>query len=80
MHKCEFGQAHYVELLNRSPTKFSLPFLNIHTSFYEFWKFELFLLFKTNGNDFKNPGTVLGPVWPKATAHGRGDLPCTVAG
>jgi hypothetical protein len=42
MHKYEFGQAHYVELLKRSPTKFSLPFLDIPTSFYEFWKFELF--------------------------------------
>jgi hypothetical protein len=42
LYKCEFGQAHCVELLKRSPTKFSLPFLDIPISFYEFWKFELF--------------------------------------
>jgi hypothetical protein len=42
LHKCEFSHAHCVELLKRSPTKFSLPFFNIPTSFYEFWKFELF--------------------------------------
>jgi hypothetical protein len=35
-----FGQAQCVEFLKRSPTKFSLLFLDIHTSFYEFWKFE----------------------------------------
>jgi hypothetical protein len=29
-----------------------------------------FLLFKTNRNNFKNLGTVLGPVRPRATAHG----------
>jgi hypothetical protein len=40
LHKCEFGQVHYVELLNRSPTKFSLPYFYIPTSFYEFWNFE----------------------------------------
>jgi hypothetical protein len=40
LHKCEFGQAHYVELLKRSPIKFSLPFLDNRTSFYEFWEFE----------------------------------------
>jgi hypothetical protein len=36
LHKYEFGQAHCEELTKRSPTKFSFPFLDIHTSFYEF--------------------------------------------
>jgi hypothetical protein len=39
LHKYEFDQAHFVALTKRSPTKFSLPFLDIPTSFYEFWKF-----------------------------------------
>jgi hypothetical protein len=42
LHKYEFGQAHSEELTKRSPTKFSFPFLDIPTSFYEFWKFEMF--------------------------------------
>jgi hypothetical protein len=29
-----------VELPRWNPTKFGLPFLDIPTSFYEFWKFE----------------------------------------
>jgi hypothetical protein len=41
LHKCEFGQAHCVDLPKRSPTKFSLPFLNIPTIFNEFCKFEI---------------------------------------
>jgi hypothetical protein len=40
LHKCEFCQAHCVELPKMSLTKFSLPFLDIPTSFYGFWKFE----------------------------------------
>jgi hypothetical protein len=39
LHKCEFGQAHCLDLTKRSPIKFSLPFLNIPTSFYKIWKF-----------------------------------------
>jgi hypothetical protein len=39
LHKSEFGQVHYIDLSKRSLTKFRLPFLDIHTSFYEFWKF-----------------------------------------
>jgi hypothetical protein len=39
LHKCEFDQAHYIDLTKRSSTKFCLPFLDIPTSFYEFWKF-----------------------------------------
>jgi hypothetical protein len=39
LHKCEFDQAHCVDLTKRSPTNFSLPFFDILTSFYEFWKF-----------------------------------------
>jgi hypothetical protein len=42
LHKYEFSQAHCVELTKRNPTKFSFLFLDIPTSFYEFWKFELF--------------------------------------
>jgi hypothetical protein len=42
LHKCEFNQAQWVELLKKSPTKFSLSFFDIPTSFYKFWKFELF--------------------------------------
>jgi hypothetical protein len=40
LHQSEFGGAHYGELPKSIHTKFSLPFLNIPTSFYEFWKFE----------------------------------------
>jgi hypothetical protein len=36
LHKYEFGQAHCEELTKRNPIKFSFPFLNIPTSFYEF--------------------------------------------
>jgi hypothetical protein len=43
LHKYEFGQGHCVDLNRRSPKKFSLPFLDIPTSFYEFWKFECYL-------------------------------------
>jgi hypothetical protein len=39
LHKCEFGQAHSIDLTKRSPKKFSLPFLDIPTSLYGFWKF-----------------------------------------
>jgi hypothetical protein len=46
LHKYKFGQAHCEELTMRSPTKFCFPFLDIPISFYKFWKFELFLLFK----------------------------------
>jgi hypothetical protein len=42
LYKYEFGQAHYQEQTKRTPTKFSFPFFDIPTSFYEFWKFELF--------------------------------------
>jgi hypothetical protein len=41
LHKCEFCQAHYVRLFKRVHTKFNLPFLDIPTSYYEFWKFEI---------------------------------------
>jgi hypothetical protein len=40
--KCEFDESHWLELLNIIHTKFSLTFLDIPTSFYEFWKFDLF--------------------------------------
>jgi hypothetical protein len=36
LYKYEFGQAHFVELIKRSPTKFSLQFLGISIVFYEF--------------------------------------------
>jgi hypothetical protein len=36
LHKYEFGQAHCIDLTKRSPTKFSLPFFDTPTSFYEF--------------------------------------------
>jgi hypothetical protein len=39
LYKCEFGQAHCIYLTKRSLKKFSLPFLDIPKSFYEFWKF-----------------------------------------
>jgi hypothetical protein len=45
MHKYKFGQAHCVEILKGMPKKFSLQFLNILSSFYEFWNFELFFGF-----------------------------------
>jgi hypothetical protein len=42
LHKYEFGLAHCKDLTKRSLTIFSFAFFNIPTSFYEFWKFELF--------------------------------------
>jgi hypothetical protein len=39
LYKCDFGQPQCVDLTKRSPKKFSLPFLDIPKSFYEFWKF-----------------------------------------
>jgi hypothetical protein len=59
LHKYKFGQAHYVDLLQRIPMKFSLQFLDIPSSFYKFWKFELFL-FLTNSEKIKNARTVSG--------------------
>jgi hypothetical protein len=40
LHKSECGQAHCVQWFKSIHTKFSLPFLDTPTSFYEFWKFE----------------------------------------
>jgi hypothetical protein len=40
--KCEFNQAHKLELLKSIHTKFILKFFDIPISFYEFWKFERF--------------------------------------
>jgi hypothetical protein len=42
LHKCKFCQARCVGLLKRITMKFSLPFLDTPSSFYKFWKFELF--------------------------------------
>jgi hypothetical protein len=39
--KSEFGQAHCAEWLKTVHTKFILKILDIPTSFYKFWKFEL---------------------------------------
>jgi hypothetical protein len=47
LHKREFDQAHCEKWFKRIHTKFILQFLNIPTSFYEFWKFEQFLGIKT---------------------------------
>jgi hypothetical protein len=41
LHKSEFGQAHCIELLIRVHSKFTLSFLDLPTSFYDFCKFEL---------------------------------------
>jgi hypothetical protein len=56
----------------RSSTKFSLPFLDISTSFYEFWKFTLFSMnlsihFWNFGKrkTFPASGSASGP-WPTA--------------
>jgi hypothetical protein len=38
--KCEFFQAHWLELLNSIRTNFILKFFDIPTSFYEFWNFK----------------------------------------
>jgi hypothetical protein len=40
MPKSKFGQSHYEEWFNRSPTNFISKFLDIPTSFCEFMKFE----------------------------------------
>jgi hypothetical protein len=42
MDKYKFGQAQCVKMLKGMPTKFNLQFLDILSSFYEFWKLELF--------------------------------------
>jgi hypothetical protein len=42
LHKCKFAKAHCVGLLKGVHTKFSLQFLDMPSSFYNFWKFELF--------------------------------------
>jgi hypothetical protein len=47
VHKCEFCQSHCVELFKRVHTKFILPFLDIPTSFYEFWNLHYFLVIKS---------------------------------
>jgi hypothetical protein len=52
LHKCEFGQAHWVEMPNRSPMKFSLLFLDIRISSMNFESLNYFLLFKINGKGF----------------------------
>jgi hypothetical protein len=60
LHNYKFGPAHCIELLKRSPTKLSLQFLDPPTSFYIFWKFELFLGILLNQNEKKNEITMLG--------------------
>jgi hypothetical protein len=52
-----------------------LTLLQVSTNFRSL---NYFLLFKINRNGFKNPGTVLSPVRPGATAHEGGGLPQTV--
>jgi hypothetical protein len=48
LHQCEFCQAHCVELPKRSPTEFSLPSLDIPTSFTKFESLSCFLGIKRN--------------------------------
>jgi hypothetical protein len=67
-------------LPKRSPTKFSLQFLNIPSSFYEFWKFKLFSMNFLKSKAIKKDRTMPGlKPSPRPQSTGRGGLPCTVA-
>jgi hypothetical protein len=72
LHNYKFGPAHCVELLKRSPTKLSLQFLDLPTSFYRFWKFELFLGILLNQNKTKNEShwAVISAQGHSAVEHG----------
>jgi hypothetical protein len=81
LHNYKFVQAHRVELLLRVHTKFTLKFLDLHTSFSQFSNFGIHLLElfneKENGKRFKRR---MGRIRPMASAlwHGsthRGDRP-----
>jgi hypothetical protein len=66
-----------VELLKKSPTKFSLSFLNIPTSLYEFWKFDLIFgnFIKSKGKKKTKPGA--GPGFgPRPSASWDSGLRC----
>jgi hypothetical protein len=52
--KSEFGQAHCIGLFKWVNTKFTLQFLDIPSSFYKFWKVELFLGIFLNRKEKKN--------------------------
>jgi hypothetical protein len=76
LNKCEFGQTHYVQPPKRSPTKFSLPFLDIPKSFYKFKILHYFLRIKSIEKQLKKlaaqcrPNLAWGhspPAWRPAT-------------
>jgi hypothetical protein len=69
LHQSEFGVAHYVELPKSIHTKFSLPFLNIPTSFYKFWKFETISRNYLNKKE-KTIKQCMGRIQPASTVQG----------
>jgi hypothetical protein len=78
LYTCEFCQAHCVELIIRVHTKFTLPFLDIPTSFYEFWNFETISRIYLNKKEKKKFKQCMGRICPEATVHRPGGLPCAV--
>jgi hypothetical protein len=70
LHKSEFAQAHCVEWFNSIHTKFILPFLDIPTSFYEFWKFETISEIYLNKKEKKWLKQCMGRIRPADTVQG----------
>jgi hypothetical protein len=70
LHKCEFCQAHCVEWFKSINIKFSLSFLNTHTSFYEFWKFETISRIYLNKKEKERLKQCMGRIQPAATVQG----------
>jgi hypothetical protein len=70
LHKCVFCQAHCVEWFKSIHTKFSLPFLDTPTTFYEFWKFEIISGIYLNKKEKKRLKQCMGRIRPAATVQG----------
>jgi hypothetical protein len=77
IHKSEFGHVHCVDLTKRSPTNFSLPFLDIPTSFDKFWKLLIFLGLNKSKNEFLIRAQYQARSSPGLQCTRHGGLPCT---
>jgi hypothetical protein len=71
LHQSEFGQSHSVELPKSIHTKFSLLFLDIPTSFYEFWKFETISVIYLNKKEKKRLKQCMAESSPRLQCKAR---------
>jgi hypothetical protein len=66
MHKCRFGQAHYIDLLKRILNKFILHFSEFYFISYEFWNLKRIsgIYIEKGNQERKNRCTVSGRIQP----------------